>query len=74
MIGFIMAAAENNDYEMKMSLQNLELTKKLHPENSNYLNNIIDENKKENKFELTKLDDIYNYSEQIIKATERLIK
>jgi predicted type IV restriction endonuclease len=35
---------------------------------------IIDENKKENKFELTKLDDIYNYSEQIIKTTERLLK
>lgn len=35
---------------------------------------IIDENKKENKFELLKLDDIYNYSELIIKATERLIK
>lgn len=34
----------------------------------------IDENKKESKFEISKLDDIYNYSEQIIKATERLLK
>ena len=35
---------------------------------------IIDNNKKETKFEISKLDDIYNYSEQIIKATERLAK
>ncbi|MCK9422622.1 MAG: type I restriction endonuclease [Bacteroidales bacterium] len=34
----------------------------------------IDENKKEIKFEISKLDDIYNYSEQLVKATERLIK
>lgn len=34
----------------------------------------IDENKKDMKFEITRLDDIYNYSEQIIKAAERLIK
>jgi len=34
----------------------------------------IDENKKESKFEISKLDDIYNYSDQIIKATERLLK
>ncbi len=35
---------------------------------------LFDENKKETRFELTKLDDIYNYSEQLIKATERLTK
>lgn len=34
----------------------------------------IDENKKESKFEISTLDDIYNYSEQLIKVTERLIK
>lgn len=34
----------------------------------------MDENKKETKFEISKLDDIYNYSEQLIKVTERLIK
>ena len=34
----------------------------------------IDQNKKETKFEIGKLDDIYNYSEQIIKATEILLK
>lgn len=34
----------------------------------------IDENKKESKFEISKLDDIFNYSDQIIKATERLLK
>ena len=34
----------------------------------------IDENKKESKFEISKLDDIYNHSEQIIKAAERLLK
>jgi hypothetical protein len=33
----------------------------------------MDENKKETKFEISKLDDIYNYSEQLIKVTERLI-
>ncbi len=35
---------------------------------------ILDENKKENKFEILKLDDIYLYSDQLIKSTERLIK
>ena len=35
---------------------------------------IFDENKKETKFEITKLDDIYKYSDQIIKTTERLTK
>ena len=35
---------------------------------------IVDENKKEIKYELAKLDDIYNYSDKIIKSTERLIK
>ncbi len=34
----------------------------------------IDENKKESKFEISKLDDIYDYSDQIIKAAERLTK
>ncbi len=34
----------------------------------------IDQNKKEIKHEISKLDDIYNYSEQIIKATEKLLK
>lgn len=34
----------------------------------------MDENKKETKFEISKLDDIYNYSEQLIKVMERLIK
>ena len=34
----------------------------------------IDQNKKETKYEISKLDDIYNYSEQIIKATEGLLK
>ena len=35
---------------------------------------IFDENKKETKFELSKLDDIYNYSDQLAKTTERLLK
>jgi len=35
---------------------------------------IIDENKKEIKFEIGKLDDIYNYSAHLIKVTERLMK
>jgi hypothetical protein len=35
---------------------------------------IFDENKKETKFELIKLDDIYNYSDQLAKTTERLLK
>jgi predicted type IV restriction endonuclease len=34
---------------------------------------LFDENKKETKFEIVRLDDIYNYSEQLIKATERLV-
>ena len=39
------------------------------------INNCIQaEKKKETKFEISKLDDIYNYSDQIIKATERLLK
>ena len=33
----------------------------------------IDENKKESKFEIAKLDDIYNHSEQIVNATEKLM-
>jgi predicted type IV restriction endonuclease len=33
----------------------------------------IDEHKKEIKFEISKLDDIYNHSEQIINAAEKLI-
>jgi len=32
------------------------------------------DNKKETKFEIKKLDDIYNYSEQLIQVTERFIK
>jgi len=35
---------------------------------------LLDENKKETKFEISKLDDIYNYSEQLIKVVERLTK
>lgn len=35
---------------------------------------LFDENKKEIKFEIHKLDDIYNHAEQLIKATERLMK
>jgi len=35
---------------------------------------IIQENKKETKFEINNLDDIYSYSEQLINITERLIK
>jgi predicted type IV restriction endonuclease len=35
---------------------------------------IIDETKKETKYEIGKLDDIYKYSEQLIKVTERLMK
>ena len=35
---------------------------------------LFDENKKETKYELLKLDDIYNYSELLIKSTERLEK
>jgi len=35
---------------------------------------LFDENKKETKFEINKLDDIYNYSEQLIKVAERLTK
>ncbi len=35
---------------------------------------LFDENKKETKFELTKLDDLFIYSDQLIKSTERLIK
>lgn len=34
----------------------------------------IDENRKEIKYELSKLDDVFNYSDQIIKATEKLMK
>jgi len=34
----------------------------------------IDQNKKETKYEISKLDDIYNFSDQIINATERLLK
>ncbi len=33
---------------------------------------IFDENKKETKYELKKLDDIYQYNDQIIRTTERL--
>jgi hypothetical protein len=35
---------------------------------------LFDENKKEIKYELNTIDDIYNYSEQIIKAAEKLNK
>ncbi len=35
---------------------------------------LFDENKKEIKYELSTIDDIYNYSEQIIKAAEKLNK
>jgi len=41
--------------------------------NKKYLG-LFDENKKETKFEINKLDDIYNYSEQLIKVAERLTK
>lgn len=34
----------------------------------------LDENKKEIKYEITKLDDIYNHSDQLIQVFERLIK
>ena len=34
----------------------------------------IGENKKEIKYEISQLDDIFNYSDQIIKATEKMIK
>lgn len=35
---------------------------------------IIDEAKKETKFELEKLDDIFNYSQQLLLASERYVK
>lgn len=35
---------------------------------------LFDENKKETKFEISKLDEIYNYSEQLIKTMERSAK
>lgn len=35
---------------------------------------IFDENKKETKYELTKIDDIYKFSELLISSTERLAK
>jgi len=35
---------------------------------------IIDENKKESKYEIDKLDDIYKYSEQLSKVAARLMK
>ncbi len=35
---------------------------------------IIDENKKETKYEISKLDDIYKYAEQLNKVTARLMK
>ena len=34
---------------------------------------VFDENKKETKLEITTLDDIYKYSDQMIKTTEKLI-
>ena len=35
---------------------------------------LFDENKKETKFEISTLDDIYKYSDQLIKTTEKLMK
>ena len=35
---------------------------------------IIDENRKETKYEISQLDDIYKYSEQLIKVITRLMK
>lgn len=35
---------------------------------------LFDDNKKESKIELTKIDDIYNYSDQLLKYTDKLDK